>query len=202
MRFSSATRSWRRARSIATAAKLASAVSRSRSRSVNVPTCSGESTWITPMTESRFQSGAHIAERICCMRIDIPASNRSSTWASDVSTATFCPHHHVHDRPRSTAADPSEVARAATSESADPQLQAALLLEQEESAVDGQVLEDQVHDLLEHRLDVVGRDERLGDLDEDLEDLVLVGDVERRRACGARWTRAPAPRPSRGRSRG
>ena len=54
----------------------------------------------------------------------------------------------------------------------------ALLLEQQEAAVDRQVLEDQVHDLVEHGLDVVGGDERLGDLDEDLEDLVLVGDVE------------------------
>ena len=57
---------------------------------MNVPTWTGESTWITPITESRFQSGAHIAERICCIRIDIPASKRSSAWASEVSTATFC----------------------------------------------------------------------------------------------------------------
>ena len=54
-----------------------------------LPTWSGESTWMTPMTESRFQRGAHIADRICCIRMDSPASNRTSAWASDVSTATF-----------------------------------------------------------------------------------------------------------------
>ena len=50
----------------------------------------GESTWMAPITEFWFQSGAHIADRICCMRIDMPASNRSSDCASEVSTATFC----------------------------------------------------------------------------------------------------------------
>ena len=57
---------------------------------MKLPTWSGESTWMTPMTESRLQSGAHIADRICCIRIDCPASNRSSVWASEVRTATFC----------------------------------------------------------------------------------------------------------------
>ena len=55
----------------------------------------------------------------------------------------------------------------------------------------------------EHRLDVVGGDQRLGDLHEDLEDLVLVGDVERRRAFGSRVDSGDGRRrPSRGRSRG
>ncbi len=44
---------------------------------------------MTPITESPFQSGAHIAERICCMRMDSPLSNRWSVWASEVRTATF-----------------------------------------------------------------------------------------------------------------
>ena len=40
------------------------------------------------MTRSWFQSGTHMAERICWIRIDCPASNRPSARASDVRTAT------------------------------------------------------------------------------------------------------------------
>ncbi len=40
------------------------------------------------MIRSPFQSGTHIAERICWIRIDCPASKRPSASASDVSTAT------------------------------------------------------------------------------------------------------------------
>ena len=88
MRSSRSIRPCRRARSIATAAKFPSAVRRSRSSAVNVPVLSGVSTWSAPMTRSRSQSGTHIADRICWMRIDWPASKRSSASASDVRTAT------------------------------------------------------------------------------------------------------------------
>jgi len=42
------------------------------------------------MTDSPLHSGAHMADRICCMRIDSPDSNRWSVWASEVRIATFC----------------------------------------------------------------------------------------------------------------
>ena len=48
----------------------------------------GESTWITPMIRSPDQSGAHIAERIWCRRIDSPPERRWSAWASKVTSAT------------------------------------------------------------------------------------------------------------------
>ena len=132
---------------------------------------------MTPITASRLQSGAHIAERICCMRIDSPASKRWSACASEVRTATFC------RTTMSTIVREYGVAAVggrslARPEARDRQLQGAALLEQEEPAVGRQELEDEVHDLVEHRGEVVGRDERLGHLDEDLEDLVLVGEVE------------------------
>jgi len=46
------------------------------------PTWNGESTCITPMIRSPDQSGAHIAARIWCRRIDSPPDSRWSAWAS------------------------------------------------------------------------------------------------------------------------
>src|SRR5262249_61361123 len=45
-------------------------------------------------------------------------------------------------------------------------------------AVTGERREDRVIDVVENRLDVFHGDQRLGDLDQDLEDTVLVGGVE------------------------
>ena len=67
---------------------------------MKVPTWSGESTWMTPMTESRFQSGAHIAERICCMRIDIPALEALVGLGVGGQDGHLLLHDHVHDRAR------------------------------------------------------------------------------------------------------
>jgi hypothetical protein len=45
---------------------------------------------MTPITVPRSQSGTHIAERMCWIRIDCPMSKRSSFCASEVRNATFC----------------------------------------------------------------------------------------------------------------
>ena len=86
-------------------------------------------------------------------------------------------HDHVHDRPRvrSAAVAGRTLARR---EPRDRELQRSPFLEEQEAAVGRQELEDQVHDLVEHGGEVVGGDERLGHLDQDLEDLVLVREVE------------------------
>ncbi len=135
---------------------------------------------MTPITAEPLQSGAHIAERICCRRIESPLSKRWSVWASEVRIATFCLHDHVHDRPR--------VRRRAVRGLALLRLEARVregqapvgLFEQKVAAVGRKELEDQVHDLVEHGREVVGRDEGLRDLDEDLEDAILVRDVQLR----------------------
>ena len=43
---------------------------------------------MTPMIRSPDQSGAHMAERIWCRRIDSPPERRWSDWASKVTSAT------------------------------------------------------------------------------------------------------------------
>ena len=122
------------------------------------------------MTFSRFHSGTHMADRICWMRIDWPASKRSSVRASDVSTAT---------RSRTTVstivwenvsaasapARPLWRARVATS-------RPLVLAEDDDGPLGGQEIEEQVHDLREDLIHVGRLDERAGDLDEDLEDLL------------------------------
>ncbi len=75
---------------MATAAKLARAVSRSRSSSVKLPIWIGESTCTAPMTRCRFQSGTHIAERMPWMAIDFPPRRRASSSALEVISATCC----------------------------------------------------------------------------------------------------------------
>ena len=67
---------------------------------MNVPTWSGESTWITPITASRLQSGAHIAERICCIRMDIPGLEALVRLRVRGQHGDLLPHDHVHDRAR------------------------------------------------------------------------------------------------------
>jgi hypothetical protein len=77
----------------------------------------------------------------------------------------------------------------------DPQLQGTLLLEEEEAPIDRQELEDQVHDLVENRREVVRGNERPGDLHQDLEDLVLVRDVQHHAfAIGRRLARRDGDR--------
>ena len=87
---SSSTRSVSWARSMATAAKFASAVIRSRSSSVKRPMWIGESTCTAPMTWFLFQSGTHIAERMPWMAIDFPPRRRASSSAFEVIRATCC----------------------------------------------------------------------------------------------------------------
>ena len=115
------------------------------------------------------------------MRIESPLSKRWSVWASEVRIATFCLHDHVHDRPRvrRRAVGGLALLRLEPASSTAVRLP-SVLFEQKVAAVGRKELEDQVHDLVEHGREVVGRDERLGDLDEDLEDVVLVRDVQRR----------------------
>ena len=52
------------------------------------------------MTESRLQSGAHIAERICCMRIDIAGLEPLVGLRVGGEHGDLLLHDHVHDRPR------------------------------------------------------------------------------------------------------
>jgi hypothetical protein len=89
----------------------------------------------------------------------------------------FLADHHVDDRAR-VRKGPVGRHPLPRLEAADAEPKRVLLLEEEEAPVDRQVLEDQVHDLVEHRLQVVQGNQRLCDLHEDLEDLVLVRDVE------------------------
>ena len=64
------------------------------------------------------------------------------------------PNDHVDDRP---GVRQGPVGRHPLSrlEAVDPEPQLALLFEEQESAVDREVLEDQVHDAVEHGLEVV-----------------------------------------------
>ncbi len=65
---------------------------------------------MTPMTAEPLQSGAHIAERICCSRMESPLSKRSSVCASDVRMATFC-LTTMSTIVREYGVEPSEVGR-------------------------------------------------------------------------------------------
>ena len=155
---------------------------------------------MTPMTASRLQSGrAH-------RRADLLHADRLARLEALVGLGVggqhrdLLAHDHVHDRARVGRGAVGRLALADL-KPRDPQLQGAPLLEQQEPAVGREELEDQVHDLVEHRGEVVGRDQRLGHLDEDLEDLVLVGEVEHHAlALGGRIRRRAARRSSRGRS--
>ena len=130
------------ARSMATAAKFASAVSRSRSSSVKLPMWIGESTCTAPMTRCRFQSGTHIAERIPWMAIDFPPRSRASSSALEVISATCCCGDHLQNRAR----DRDVLLLRAVDELRQLRNGIAFFVEQDDqSALDRQVAEDDVH---------------------------------------------------------
>ena len=121
------------------------------------------------MIRSWFQSGTHIAERICWIRIDCPASNRPSARASDVRTATrFWMTDSTMVWEKISPASPDSFPRCRASIGTS---RSVVAHEDDDGPVDGKVLEEEVDDPPEDLLDLAREDERLGDLDQDLEDL-------------------------------
>ena len=108
------------------------------------------------MTLSRFQSGTHIAERICWIRIDCPASKRPSVSASDVRTATRSPHDGVDDRVRERLGrlpGPPSPSAARASATGRP----VLVEQDDDGALGREEVEEEVDDLREDLVHLAAR---------------------------------------------
>ena len=123
----------------------------------------GESTWMIPMTWSLFQSGAHMALRMPWKRMESPAPKRGSTMASEVriDTRSLMTRSAIVFE---MVIFPSGRARLRCLTTMGTSFGPALLAQHQEAAVGGDVVEDDVHDLLQHLLHRAHRDQGLRDL--------------------------------------